>query len=205
MDWEQRYQIGDTPWEKGAAAPPLIEWLGSRGALHGKVFVPGCGTGHDVRAIAAASPTARVVGLDIAVSAIAEARGCPSSGRETYHLGDIFDLPMELTNRFDWVFEHTCFCAIEPRRRPDYVNAITRALLPEGALLAIFFLNPWDPGEAPEGAGPPFAVTRQEIDTLFGSRFDLLEEWRPRTAYPGREGREIVRLLRRKSSAEGKS
>ena len=142
MDWEQRYQTGDTPWEKGAAAPPLLEWLASRGALHGKVLVPGCGTGHDVRAIAAASPTAQVVGLDIAASALVEARRFPSGGRETYQLGDLFDLPIELTNWFEWVFEHTCFCVIEPRYRPDYVHAITRALLPEGALLAIFFLNP---------------------------------------------------------------
>ena len=201
MDWERRYQTGDTPWEKGAADPPLLEWLGSRGALHGKVLVPGCGTGYDVRAIAAASPTAQVIGLDIAESALVEARRCPSSGREAYHLGDILDLPTELTSRFEWVFEHTCFCAIEPRRRPNYVNAITRALRPEGALLAIFFLNPWDPGEAPEEGGPPFAVTREEIDRLFGSRFELLEELKPRTAYPGREGREIVRLLRKKSSA----
>jgi methyl halide transferase len=202
LDWEQRYQTGDTPWEKGAAAPPLLEWLGSRGALHGKVLVPGCGTGHDVRAIAAASPTAQVVGLDIAASALVEARRFPSGGRETYQLGDLFDLPIELTNWFEWVFEHTCFCVIEPRYRPDYVHAITRALLPEGALLAIFFLNPWDPGETPEGGGPPFAVTREELDRLFGSRFELLEEFKPRTAYPGREGREIVRLLRKKSPAQ---
>ena len=120
----------------------------------------------------------------------------------TYQLGDLFDLPIELTNWFEWVFEHTCFCTIEPRYRPDYVHAITRALLPEGALLAIFFLNPWDPGEAPEGGGPPFAVTREELDRLFGSRFELLEEFKPRTAYPGREGREIVRLLRKKSPAQ---
>ena len=52
------------------------------------------------------------------------------------------------------------------------------------------------------GGGPPFAVTRKEIDRLFGSRFELLEEFKPRTAYPGREGREIVRLLRKKSPAQ---
>ena len=68
-------------------------------------------------------------------------------------------------------------------------------------MLAIFFLNPWDPGEAPEGAGPPFAVTREELDELFGRDFDLIKEWTPRTAYPGREGREIIRLLRKRASS----
>jgi SAM-dependent methyltransferase len=198
MDWEQRYQTGDTPWEKGAPAPPLIEWLKNRGSLPGSVLVLGCGSGHDVRAIAKASPTARVVGLDVAASALDRARQFALAGQETYQSADLFDLPAALTNRFEWVFEHTCFCAIRPQQRPDYVRGVIRALRPEGALLAIFFLNPWDPDETPEGGGPPFAVTRLELDNLFERHFDLVEEWTPQTAYPGREGREIIRLLRRR-------
>lgn len=198
MDWEQRYRTGDTPWEKGAPAPPLVEWLQSRGPMRGNVLVPGCGSGHDVRAIAKAYPDARVVGLDVAVGALDRARQFPLSGQETYQLADFLDLPIALTNRFEWVFEHTCFCAIQPRRRPDYVRQVIRALRAEGALLAIFFLNPWDPGEAPEGGGPPFPVTRLELDNFFGSHFDLVEELTPRTAYPGREGREIIRFLRKR-------
>lgn len=155
MDWETRYRTGDTPWEKGGPAPPLIEWILSRGPLPGNVLVPGCGLGYDVRAIAKAAPDARVVGLDVAASALERARQFAPSGKETYELADIFELPDALIDSFDWVFEHTCFCAIEPSRRPDYVREIIRALRPEGALLAIFFLNPWDPGEAPEGGGPP--------------------------------------------------
>jgi methyl halide transferase len=200
LDWEQRYETGDTPWEKGAPAPPLLEWLESRGSIRGDILVPGCGSGHDVRAIAAASPGAKVIGLDIAPSALDRARRFSLAGNETYQWADLFDLPIGLTNRFDWVFEHTCFCALEPARRVDYVRAITRALKPKGALLAIFFLNPWDPGEMPEEGGPPFEVTREELDLLFGTRFELVEELKPRRAYPEREGREIIRLLRRNDS-----
>jgi methyl halide transferase len=198
MDWEQRYRIGDIPWEKGAAAPPLLEWLERHGPMHGRVLVPGCGLGHDVRAIAAASPTAQVLGLDIAPSALDQARRFCPRGRATYQLGNLFDLPAEMTGQFEWVFEHTCFCVIEPRERPEYVRAVRRVLRPEGALLAIFFLNPWDPGEAPEEGGPPFGVTREELEMLFASSFGLVEELLPLTAYPGREGREIVRMLRKR-------
>ena len=197
MDWEQRYETGDTPWEKGAPAPPLLEWLKSGGAIRGDVLVPGCGSGNDVRAIAAASPGAKVIGLDIAPSALDRAQRFALAGNETYQLADLFDLPVELTGRFDWVFEHTCFCAIEPRRRLDYVRGVARALKPEGALLAIFFLNPWDPGEMPAEGGPPFGVTPEELDRLFGAHFELVEELKPRQAYPGREGREIIRVMRR--------
>ncbi len=166
--------------------------------MDGGVLVPGCGSGHDVRAIAAASPDSEVVGLDVASGALDRARQYAVCGRETYHLGNLFDLPSEMTSRFEWVFEHTCFCAIELRQRQDYVRAIFQALKPEGALLAIFFLDPWDPGTEPEGGGPPFAVTREELDTLFGKDFELLEELKPRKAYPGREGLEIIRYLRKR-------
>ena len=104
MDWEQRYRTGDTPWEKGAASPPLLEWLESHGPMHGSVLVPGCGSGRDVRAIAGVCPTTQVVGLDVAPSAIDQARGFSLAGQETYQLADFFDLPAELTNRFAWVF-----------------------------------------------------------------------------------------------------
>ena len=199
MDWEQRYRTGDTPWEKSAPAPPLLEWIARRGPLHGNILVPGCGSGHDVRAIAAASQTARVVGLDIAPSALVQARRFSLAGQETYQLANIFDLPNVFLDRFEWVFEHTCFCAIDRRQRPEYVRAVLSALLPNGLLLAIFYLNPWDPGEAPEEGGPPFGVTREELDKLFAARFELVEELCPSIAYPGREGREVIRLLRKRS------
>ena len=199
MNWEQRYRTGDTPWEKGAPAPPLLEWIERHGPLRGNILVPGCGSGHDVRAIAAASQAAQVVGMDIAPSALDQARRFSIASQETYQLANLFDLPAVLIGRFDWVFEHTCFCAIDPQQRPDYVRAIVRALLPKGFLLAIFFLNPWDPGEAPEEGGPPFGVTREDLDQLFAAHFDLVEELYPSAAFPGREGGEIIRLLRKRS------
>ncbi len=198
MNWDELYQAKDTPWEKGAPAPPLLEWLQKRGPLEGEVLVPGCGYGHDVRAIAAASPESAVVGIDIAATALQEALKYPGSGREVFQFADIFALAESLQNRFDWVFEHTCFCAIPPERRPDYVNMAVSALKPNGRFLAIFYLNPWDTDdEMPEGGGPPFGVTKEELDSLFSAHFDLDEELKPTTAYPGREGREVVRLLRK--------
>jgi methyl halide transferase len=199
MNWDELYQSRTTPWEKGAAAPPLLEWLRKRGALEGEVLVPGCGFGHDVRAIAAASPKSTVVGIDISSTALKEALGFSSVGREVFQSADIFALPQSLRSRFDWVFEHTCFCAIQPQRRLDYIKMVVSALKPEGRLLAIFFLNPWDPeDEIPEGGGPPFGVTKEELDNLFDPHFSLVEELKPKTAYPGREGREIVRLLKKR-------
>jgi SAM-dependent methyltransferase len=193
MDWEARYQAGDMPWEKGAPAPPLVDWL-SRHEMRGRVLVPGCGIGHEVRELARAG--AEPIGLDVAPSAITLAESQPRAGAERYRLENFFELPPELVGAFDWVFEHTCFCAIDPKRRADYVAAADAALKPQGRLLAIFYLDPGH--DDPEG-GPPYGVTREALDDLFSGRFETLEEYVPTVAYPGREGRELVRVLRKRS------
>jgi SAM-dependent methyltransferase len=188
-DWESHYRSGDMPWEKGAAHPALIAFLKSN-PVHGRVLVPGCGTGHDVRALAATAD--EVVGLDIAPSAVAAAKKHPAVGGESYVLGDLFALTPKMRGAFDAVFEHTCFCAIDPSLRADYVAAVAGALRPGGHLLAIFYL---DPGRDPGESGPPFGVTREELDALFGSRFTMLREWPPSATHAGRESRETCRLL----------
>ena len=32
-NWNQCYRTGDTPWEKGAPAPPLLSWMAQHGPL----------------------------------------------------------------------------------------------------------------------------------------------------------------------------
>lgn len=188
-DWEARYRERDMPWEKGGPSPGLVDFL-SREPVHGRVLVPGCGFGHDVRALAATAD--EVVGLDIAPSGIEGAKRFPKIGNERYVVGDLFDLPAELRGSFDWVWEHTCFCAIDPALRPAYVEAVAGALKPGGKLLAVFYLNP---GNDHPDEGPPFEVSVAELDRLFLPRFTLDREWLPQNAYPGREGREWMRLL----------
>jgi hypothetical protein len=69
-------------------------------------------------------------------------------------------------------------------------------LQPGGNLLAIFYLRPWDEGED-QAQGPPFKSDIDELDRRFGPSFTLLESYVPDVSYSGREGRELLRLLRR--------
>lgn len=192
VDWEERYQSGDTPWEKAAPAPPLLEWLAAH-EIRGRVLVPGCGSGHDVRALARAG--ADPVGIDIAPSAITRAESFPRAGTERYRVENFFALPPELVGQFDWVFEHTCFCAIDPDLRTSYAAAAAAALKPGGHLLAIFYL---DPGPR-DYEGPPYGVTPEDLDAFFAPHFEAIGEAVPTQAYPGREGRELVRVLRHRN------
>lgn len=189
MDWEERYRAGDTPWDKGAAHPALADFLGEE-KLAGAILVPGCGLGYDVRALARVDN--EVLGLDVAPSALAGALGFPKVAGESYELGDLFELPARLRGKFDAVFEHTCFCAIDPARRGDYAVAVAGALRSGGKLLAIFYL---DSGREP---GPPHGVTRAELDRWFDGRFALVREWAPARTYEGREGRELVRIYQKR-------
>lgn len=191
-DWEAQYQKGETPWEKGAPSPGLVDFL-TEHRVEGRVLVPGCGFGHDVRALAAQG--ADVLGLDIAPSAVEGARRIPAVAGECYELGDLFALPPAMHGTFDWVWEHTCFCAIHPSQRAAYVEAVHSALRPGGHLLGVFYL---DPGNDSPDEGPPFEVSVTELNRLFLPRFELLREELPARAYPGREGREWLRVLRRR-------
>lgn len=191
-DWEASYRAGDTPWDKGRAHPALLDWL-SQNRLTGRILVPGSGAGHDVRALAA-STAASVLGLDLAPSAKVVAESFPKAGNEAYLTGDFLSGSPVAAGTFDAVFEHTCFCAIPPGRRPDYARAVSNSLRPGGLFLAIFYRNPSDRAEP----GPPFGCPMQEVDSLFGKAFLLIEERTNLPTFEGRENREVLRLMKRR-------
>lgn len=187
-DWEGRYITNDMPWEKGEPSPGLVDFLAAHPNLpRTRVAVPGCGTGHDVRAWAAVGFEAH--GFDLAPSAVRIARektpaGLPAQFQEKDFLNE------RPPSTFDWLFEHTLFCAIDPSQRDVYVQAAHNWLAPTGQFLAVFYL-------IPDTEGPPFGTNRDEIMKRFSPWFDLLENWVPRS-YPNRTGLEWMTWWRRK-------
>jgi len=194
LEWQRRYEQNDTPWDKGNPSPPLVRYI-ERNAISGRILVPGCGRGHEVRALAQQADFT-VVGIDLSPVAIADAaRLTAQAGLETkasFLVGDFFQLSPDLIGTFDWMVEHTCFCAIEPHQRPDYVNATSSALRPGGKVFGIFYLNP------DTETGPPFAVSKEELNQLFAPHFNLLAEWVPAESFPGRENRELIRIMQKR-------
>ena len=188
-DWEARYQTGDMPWEKGAASPGLVDFLAAQRELAGEtVGVPGCGTGHDAREWARAG--FRVYGYDLAPSAIRlSAERTQAAGLHAeFRLADFLrDEPPFL---FDWIFEHTLFCAVDPSERELYVSAVRRWLAPGGHYLAVNYL-------IPGREGPPFGTARKELIERFAPHFSLLSEWVPRS-YPNRTGLELMMWWQKK-------
>jgi methyl halide transferase len=187
--WESRYQSQDMPWEKGAPSPGLVDFLAQHPKLvRGTVCVPGCGTGHDVRTWAGAGFQA--VGCDIAPSAIRLARQKTRAANLTAQFIRTDFLHNDPPCPFDWLFEHTLFCAIQPHDREAYGRALLRWLKPGGQYLAVNYL-------IPDKDGPPFGTTRDELWQRFSPHFDLLQEWLPRS-YPNRTGLELMLWWQRK-------
>lgn len=195
-DWETCYQKGETPWDKGSAAPPLVELIERLGTGlwgGGTVLVPGCGLGHDVRCLAGRG--LKVIGLDLSKTAVEKARSQPPLGDESYETGDFLSADWAAGKQYSAIWEHTCFCAISPTLRGDYAQSAAE-VLPEGAILAgVFYLKPFDPGE--DNTGPPFMCTIEELDHRFSPYFERLHGWVPENAYPGREGREWIAVYRK--------
>ena len=188
--WEERYREGRTHWDLGAAPPCLVRLIEGlpRGRL--RVLVPGAGFGHD--AIAWARAGHEVTAVDFAPSAVA---GLRRRAREAgVHVAvleaDVFRLPASLDGAFDAVWEQTCYCAIAPGRRAEYVEVMARALVPGGAFHGLF----WHHGR--EG-GPPYDVTPEQVRATFAVRFELVS-LEPVPDSPAARGNEFLALMGRR-------
>lgn len=177
--WDQRYRDGSDGWELGRPAPPLERFLRAdprRPLPPGRVLVPGCGRGHEAALLAALGFEA--IGLDFSAEALARARQLHGAEppRLRWLQADLFDAPaLDAAGLgptcLQGVLEHTCFCAIDPARRPAYLDAVVRLLAPGGWLLALFWCHD-RPG------GPPWGSEATELMqqlTVAGLRQQLWE------------------------------
>lgn len=193
--WEGLYERREDGWELGRPAPPLEECLTRKELPKGNVAVLGCGRGHDAGLFARLGY--RVWGFDFATRAIREARAlAEQEGLEiVFEQRDIFDLVPDYREFFDGVWEYTCFCAIDPPRRPEYVTLVRQILKPSGWFLACFF-------PVREGTdGPPFPTTEAEIRQLFTPAFVFLETYAPAESAERRAGLEWMVMARPRTAA----
>jgi SAM-dependent methyltransferase len=189
-DWDNCYRENNTPWDKNLPSPPLTGWV-RKHKPQGRALMPGCGLGHDVVMLADAGVD--ILGLDISATAIDRGEALYPAYKERLVRGDLFDLPNYWLGTFDYVFEHTCLCALPVDWRPRYRHAVAAALKPGGLLVGVWFINPdMDPGES----GPPFGISTAELAELFQG-WKVIEDYVPESAFPGRAGRERVRVLQK--------
>lgn len=161
--WQADYERKTDGWDLGGPTPAFKRLAESKRFTPGRMVVPGAGRGHDAREFARHG--FKVTAIDFAPHAIQEMKRLndPSMPIEILQ-HDLFALPHELNQSFDYLLEYTCFCAIDPKRRADYADVVTSLLKPNGIYIDMAF--PLD-GRA---GGPPFSVTENEVIKLFTER-----------------------------------
>jgi SAM-dependent methyltransferase len=189
--WEDLYARGGDGWELRAPAPALVDFFDTTPLPRGRVAVPGCGRGHDARFLAARGY--EVTGFDFAPAALAEARALAARERVAVRFEDrdVFTLARDLPHAFDGVWEYTCFCAIDPARRAEYVRSLAGTVRAGGWLLACFW-----PLRGMR-AGPPFPVWPEEVRRLLRPAFRIERDFAPLRSPRWRQGREWMVLARR--------
>ncbi len=189
--WDDLYARGGDGWDLRRASAPLVDFVTTTPPPRGRVAVPGCGRGHDARHLA--SRGYEVTGFDFSSAAIraAQALAAAASMPVTYVQRDIFSLARDHARAFDGAWEYTCYCAIDPARRADYVRVLGEIVKPGGWLLACFY--PIRRG----GAGPPFPVAKAQLRRLLAPAFRIERAFAPIRSVPHRQGQEWMVYARR--------
>jgi thiopurine S-methyltransferase len=204
--WDQRYRQGTDGWELGKPAPPLEQFLRKHPLAPqppGPVLVPGCGRGHEAALLEELGFSA--IGLDFSGEAIGEARGLhgPERAGLRWLQADLFDqqaleaaglAPGSLSG----IVEHTCFCAIDPGRRDDYIATASRLLAPGGWLLGLFWCHR-KPG------GPPWGSDPEVVEAQLGQAGLVAEVWEPATGSVDQRQDEWLGLWRQPATLQGAS
>jgi methyl halide transferase len=157
--WQTRYQAQQTPWDLGQVAPPFKVFVETHQTQikPGKLAVLGAGNGHDAAFFG--QQGFDVTGFDFAPDAVSGATARYGDWAR-FVQADIFNLDSAYEQQFDYVVEHTCFCAIWPKRRQEYVATVNRLLKPGGYFIGLIWAFLPDDG-------PPYPSTPEEIQTLF--------------------------------------
>lgn len=182
--WEQIWNEGLKPgqgFDKLIHSPILQRYNNENKIPNGLALVPGCGRGYDVTYLA--SEERKVVGLELSSSAIDAAEGrlsqlvkedgflykdqCDFRHQNFFDLNKYSDQPKEL---YDFVYDFTFFCALDPSIRSNWANQMANVIKPGGLLMTVIFPI------IDKVGGPPFGVSLDAYqNVLEPAGFECLE------------------------------
>jgi SAM-dependent methyltransferase len=157
--WDASYIDGPAPWDIGRPQPAVLRLAGA-GAFTGAVLDAGCGTGEN--ALHVASLGLRVLGVDVAETALSIAREkATDRGIDAgFVVADALHLD-RLGRVFETVLDCGLFHAFDRDERRDYVASLASVTSPGGTLHVLCFS---DVGPGPAG---PHPVSEEELRAAF--------------------------------------
>jgi methyl halide transferase len=166
--WQRRFEQHQTPWDRGAASPQLARWIDQGVIARGqRVAVPGCGSGHEVLALAQAG--CEVIGIDYAEAAVALTRARLSSAGAVAQVAQADVLSWQPEAPLDAVYEQTCFCALHPDHWSAYARQLQTWLQPGGRLLMLAMQCRRDGAAEGRVEGPPYHMDVHAVRALLPS------------------------------------
>jgi SAM-dependent methyltransferase len=193
--WTQIYhEEGNPGWNLGAPAEALKDMLPRLKLPKSRVLVLGCGEGHDAAFFAQSGHV--VTGVDFSEEAVARAqKNYGHIPGLSFVRQDAFKMDPSFHRAFDIVFEHTCYCAIDPARRSDLVKVWRQALHDQGQLMGVFFTMY-------KKQGPPYGGSEWELRQRLKDSFQFIFWGRWQKSTPRRQGKELFVLAQKKPSTK---
>lgn len=182
--WTRIYKEEENPgWNLGEPAEALKDMLPRLKPSRSRVLVLGCGEGHDAAFFAQSGHI--VTAVDFSPSAIERAKNLYGHlPGITFVEADVFKLPRDFDQSFDIVFEHTCYCAINPAKRQDLVKVWNRVLVKGGHLMGVFFAFE-------RRSATPYGGTEWELRQRLKNSYQPIFWGRWQKSVPRRQGREF--------------
>jgi SAM-dependent methyltransferase len=165
QSWDASYLGGPAPWDIGRPQPAVAR-LASAGRFDGTVLDAGCGTGENALHIAALGLP--VLGVDVAVTALAIAREKADERgiAAEFAFADAFELTT-VGRTFGTVLDCGLFHTFDRDERAQYVASVGSVTDRGGTLYLLCFSD-----QAP--AVGPHPVSKEELEAAFdGSGWDI--------------------------------
>jgi SAM-dependent methyltransferase len=156
------------PWDRGAPNPQLAEWAAGVDGAGRTAMVVGCGLGRDSEFLAALG--FRTTAFDLSETAIETAKRRHPGTPVSYEAANLLDLPLRYRGAFDLVVESYTVQSLPDPPRGEAIAAVSTMVAPGGTLLVIAAA-----GDVEDPPGPPFPITRREIDAFATDGVSLSE------------------------------
>lgn len=183
--WSPYYKAESLPpWDLDGPHEAVAQLLAQLKIPKSRIAVLGAGRAHDAAYLAEQGHI--VTAVDISTDAIAKAKKIYGHlPNLNFHVKNIFELDHSWNDTFDFVFEHTCYCAIPPEKRNDLVKVWRRILTEEGQLFGVFFCFA-------SPTGPPYGGSEWEIQQRLKKQFHFNYWTRWHHSIERRRGIELI-------------